>query len=309
MHIIRGLGNLPPRFRGSAITIGNFDGVHRGHQAVFQSLCHRARELESHALAMTFEPHPVRLLHPERAPPRITGVRAKARWMEAYGVDAMLILRFTRPLAALQADDFVRQVLVDKLAVRDVLVGYDFRFGAGGQGNFATLTAMGAEYGFTVCRQEPFYQEGGVVSSTRVRQAVFERDFSLAAQLLGRPFEIEGRVCRGFQRGKTLGFPTANLALTDLLHPPMGVYLVEGRINGHWLPGVANVGHNPTFGGRDEPLLEVHLLAAMDDFYGRVIRVRFHKPLREQRRFSGVPALVEQIREDVRVASDYFNVM
>ncbi|MBF0311682.1 MAG: bifunctional riboflavin kinase/FAD synthetase, partial [Magnetococcales bacterium] len=162
MYIIRGLGNLPPRFRGSAITIGNFDGVHLGHQAVFHALCLRARALAAHAMAITFEPHPVRLLHPERAPPRITGVRGKARWMEAYGVDAMLILRFTRELASLPAETFVSRVLVEQLAVRDVLVGYDFRFGAGGRGDFAGLCELGRHHGFQVARQEALQLADGV---------------------------------------------------------------------------------------------------------------------------------------------------
>lgn len=306
MHIIRGLGNFPPRFRGAAVTIGNFDGVHCGHQAVFQSLCQRARGLGGTAVAVTFEPHPIRLLCPERVPRRITSVRGKARWMEAYGVDAMLILRFTRPLAALQPEEFVRQVLVDGIAVKEVLVGHDFRFGAGGKGHFETLTAMGAVHNFTVTQQEAFLLEGGVVSSTRVRQAVLDRNFALAETLLGRPFEIEGRVCQGFQRGRTLGFPTANVALTDQLHPPVGVYLVEGRVNGGWLPAVANVGNHPTFGGREDPLLEVHLLSPVGNLYGKVLRVRFRGVLREQVCFANIDALAAQIREDVKTAREFF---
>ncbi|MBF0368213.1 MAG: riboflavin biosynthesis protein RibF [Magnetococcales bacterium] len=308
MYIIRGIGNLPDRFRGGAVTIGNFDGVHLGHQAIFA----RLRRLAAHhpgapTLAVTFEPHPLRLLDPSKAPVRITGVRGKSRWMERHGVDAMFILQFNRTLAAMEAERFVRTILADGLDAREVLVGDNFRFGAGGKGHVPLLEELGIGFGFGVHKQSLHQVDGQPVSSTRIRQAVGEGDFATAERLLGRSFEIEGRVGRGQQRGKGLGFPTANLTLSGLLHPPPGVYVVEGRVDGGWLPGVANLGRNPTFG--DVGLgLETHLLAPCGNLYRKVLRVRFRKRLRGEVRFSGPQALVEQISKDVAQAQAFFAI-
>lgn len=305
MYIIRGLKNVPPHLRGGAVTIGNFDGVHLGHQAVFATLRGLAARHDAPALAITFEPHPRRLLRPDEPLARITGVRGKARWMERNGLDAMLVLQFTHSFARITAEEFVRQVLVEGLAAREVLVGFNFRFGAGGRGEFELLEDLGRRYHFGAHQQMPFQVDGHTVSSTRIREAVWDSDFAAAATLLGRVFEIEGRVGAGRRRGRGLGFPTANLSLGDLLHPPAGVYVVEGKVEGRWLPGVANIGVNPTFG--DEGLhLEVHLLAPCDDLYRQVIRVRFHQRLRGEVTFADAGALQRQIARDVADAKTYF---
>ncbi|MBF0188616.1 MAG: bifunctional riboflavin kinase/FAD synthetase [Magnetococcales bacterium] len=305
MYIIRGSQNIPDSFRGGAVTIGNFDGVHCGHQAIFAALQERARLDDLPTVAITFEPHPRRLIRPNNPPVRITGVRGKARWMERYGVDAMFILRFSRTLASLDAESFVRRYLVEDLGVRVVRVGYNFRFGARGTGDIATLSAFGKRWGFEVHEQPPHVLAGDTVSSTRIREAIHACEFATAEQLLGRPFEIEGRVGSGQKRGRGLGFPTANLGLSGLLHPPSGVYVVEGWIGGEWVPAVANVGTNPTFG--DEGLhLEAHMLAPCGDLYRKVLRIRFLAHLRSEVRFSGPDALIAQITEDVNQAKCFF---
>lgn len=305
MYIIRGLINLPEGFRGSAVTIGNFDGVHRGHQALFATLRPLAARHHAPALALTFEPHPRRLLMPGQAPARITGVRAKARWMADHGLDGMFVLQFTHALAALPPETFVENILVRGLGAREVLVGDHFRFGAGGRGNFDTLHALGEAHGFGVHQEPSFILDGERVSSTAVRRAVQSGDFAHAEALLGRPFELEARVQGGQQRGRGMGFPTANLPVGENLHPPPGVYVVAARVDGGWLPGVANLGINPTFG--DEGFhLEVHLLVPCPDLYRRVMRVRFLHHLRPETRFPDVSALRQQIARDVEAAQAFF---
>ncbi|MBF0382491.1 MAG: bifunctional riboflavin kinase/FAD synthetase [Magnetococcales bacterium] len=306
MYIIRGLQNIPSIYRGAVVTIGNFDGVHLGHQQLFYRLgAIGAEHGGAPVMAITFEPHPQRLLNPDKAPVRITNVRGKSRWMGIHGVDAMFILHFNRELAALDPQSFVKRILVDGLGVRQVLVGSNFRFGAKGVGSFQDLQLLGEKFGFGVHSESLFVANGDAVSSTRIRKAVGQGDFDLASDLLGRPFEIEKRVMGGKRRGRGLGFPTANFALDGLLHPPTGVYVVEGWIDDSWLPAVANIGHNPTFG--DEGLhLEVHMLSNCGDIYRRVVRIRFLKRLREEVKFANVEALKTQIAKDVMAAKDYF---
>ena len=307
MYIIRGHKNIPDRFRGGVVTIGNFDGVHLGHRAVFQQLrALSAGHGGAPTVAITFEPHPLKLLAHDRAPSRITGVRGKARWMDEQGIDAMYILRFTRELAALEPETFVRRVLCEELAVREVLVGGNFRFGARRAGTFADLEALGKQLGFGVHRLTLQQLDGKTISSTRIRELVTTGRFDAAARLLGREFEIEGRVTQGHKRGRGLGFPTANLALADMLHPPPGVYVVEGRVNGHWLPAVANLGRNPTFGDADLHL-EVHLLAPCGDLYRQVLRIRFLGHLRPEMKFSDPETLKSQIGRDVADARAFFD--
>ncbi|MBF0142763.1 MAG: riboflavin biosynthesis protein RibF [Magnetococcales bacterium] len=305
MYIIRGLSNIPGKFRGAAATIGNFDGVHLGHQSLFHELDHLAAPHGAPVMAITFEPHPMRLVNPAMAPPRITGVRGKSRWMSRFGVDAMFILPFTHLLAALTPRAFVEEILVGGLALKEVLVGTNFHFGCHGSGNFDVLRELGRHFGFGVHQRELLNLDGEVISSTRVREVVHNRDFSLAARLLGHHFEIEGRVGHGHHRGRSLGFPTANLNLNGLLHPPPGVYIVEGRTEEGWLPGVANVGGNPTF-GETEPHLEVHFLRPCGNLYRKVMRIRFHEFLREQIAFPSPSELMRQIARDIARAEAMF---
>ncbi len=305
MRIMRGVHNLAEEFRGAVVTIGNFDGVHLGHQAVFLTLRELASHHDAKAVVVTFEPHPQRLLSPAAGPPRIIGVRGKSRWMGRHGVDGMLVIRFTPEVAALRPDRFVDRFLVEALRAREVLVGFNFRFGAGGKGTFALLQELGARYGFGVHRQEACQIDGLTVSSTRVRAFVQAGDFARAARLLGRPFELESRVVHGRSRGRGLGFPTANFRLEGLLHPPPGVYVVQALVDGVWLPAVANLGDNPTFGG-EGLRLEVHMLVPCGDLYQRVLRVRFCRWLRGEIRFPDAAALRERIARDVAEARAWF---
>lgn len=309
MNIIRGLHNLPERFRNAVVAIGNFDGVHLGHQALFA----RLRELAAGhdgvpIMAVTFEPHPLSLLDPRRAPPRITGMRGKARWMEEAGLDAMFVLHFNRRLAGTEPETFVRGILVEGLGVREVVVGENFRFGSRGAGSFADLRRMGDQLGFGVQAHPLVFVGDQPISSTWVRREVESGDFGMAARLLDRPFEVEGRVVSGFQRGRDLGFPTANLALSGMLHPPVGVYVARACAGGCWMPSVVNIGRNPTFGDA-EIHLETHVLTDIPlNLYHQVLRVQFVKRLRAEMRFPHVSALREQIARDVASARDFFSV-
>ncbi|MEO5345237.1 MAG: bifunctional riboflavin kinase/FAD synthetase [Magnetococcus sp. YQC-9] len=308
MNIIRGMHNLPARLRHAVAAIGNFDGVHLGHQALFA----RLRELanthsDAPIMAVTFEPHPLSLLDPRRAPPRITALRGKARWMEEAGVDAMFVLHFNRKLAATSPEEFVREILVEGLAVREVVIGENFRFGARGSGSFDDLKCMGEQYGFGVQAHPLIYFEQQPISSTWVRREIESGDFAIAARLLDRPFEIEGRVVAGFQRGRDLGFPTANLTLSGMLHPPIGVYVARACAGGCWLPAVVNIGRNPTFGDT-EIHLETHILTSDPmHLYRQVLRVQFLKRLRAEMRFPHVSALRDQIARDVAAARAFFS--
>ncbi|MEO5376640.1 MAG: riboflavin biosynthesis protein RibF [Magnetococcus sp. DMHC-6] len=306
MYIIRGLKNLPEPFRGAVVTIGNFDGVHLGHQALIHTLKELARlHLGAMVLAITFEPHPQQLLNPALAPLRISGLRGKTRWLALAGVDGVFILRFNKELAALTPENFVKHFLVQGLGIRELLVGENFRFGAGGRGNLALLDQIGQKEGFGVHISPLTKIAGEVVSSSRVRQVVANGELDLAQQLLGHPFEIEGRVVTGHGRGRDMGFPTANISLSGLLHPPSGVYIVEALIDHKWLPGVANLGHNPTFGA--DPLrFEAHLLADCGNIYRRIVRFRLCKWLRPEIKFADRKALCRQIDLDIAETRTFF---
>lgn len=293
------------------MTIGNFDGVHLGHQSVFQTL--HQLSVEHHAaptLVITFEPHPQKLLNPNRVPERITRIRGKARWMESCRLDAMFILHFTKKLATYSPETFVRHILVDNLAVSAVLVGENFHFGAGGTGTFATLQQFGKQFGFSVYCKQLKQQNQKVISSTRIRELIRAGKFSEVIPLLGRDFEVEARVTHGHKRGQALGFPTANLALAGMLHPAPGVYIVEAKVDGQWLPAVANLGHNPTF-GHQELRLEVHILAKPKarfelNIYRQVLRVRFLQHIRHEKKFANLDALKARIAADVETALAFF---
>jgi len=308
MELIRGLHNLRPRHRGSVATIGNFDGVHLGHQAVLGQLAERGAELGLPTVVVTFEPQPREYFTGGETPPRLTRFREKMHLLRRYSVDRVLCLRFDARLAAMEAEAFVHRVLVEGLGVRYLVVGDDFRFGRGQAGDFATLEAAGWRHGFQVAAMHAFCIDGERVSSTRIRRALAEDDLATAEQLLGRPYRMCGRVARGDGRGRELGFPTANIHLHRRRAPVSGVYAVElfGLEREPW-PGVANVGTRPTVGG-GRSQLEVHLLDYAEDegsgggLYGRYVHVDFLAKLRPERRFPSLEALVAQIRRDVAAA-------
>ncbi|HYM01815.1 MAG TPA: bifunctional riboflavin kinase/FAD synthetase [Stellaceae bacterium] len=288
--------------RGAVVAIGNFDGVHLGHQAVIGEAGRLARELGASHAALTFEPHPRQVLKPDEPPFRLTPFRVKARRIEALGVDLLFTLHFDQAFAQRSAEDFVETVLVQGLGARHVVVGYDFVFGHQRRGNAALLSAEGVRRGFGVSVIDPVAAGGGDrYSSTRIREHLVGGRPREAAALLGQFWEIDGRVERGDRRGHTIGFPTANLGLDEFLRPATGVYAVRAGIEEGggvvWHDAVANLGRRPTFDGSDLRL-EVHLFDFSGDLYGKHLRAALVEHLRPERKFAGIEALKAQIAED-----------
>lgn len=294
------LESLAPRgWPSPAVTIGNFDGVHRGHQALIDSAARWAAPEGGHTVVLTLDPHPARLLDPARAPATLTTLDQKGELLAALGVDAFVVLPFTAELARRPAEEFVRQVLVQALEAKMVVVGEDFRFGHRRRGDVAALEALGARLGFGVQAVAPVLHGGRPVSSSRVREALGRGQVEEARLLLGRPFFVDGRVVVGERRGRTLGFPTANLETPNETLPLEGVYAARCRVpSGRWVKAVVNIGRRPTFGGGTVSV-EAHLIDFDGDLYGADLRTEFAERLREERRFEGPEPLVAQIREDV----------
>lgn len=306
MELIRGLHNLRARHHGCVLTIGNFDGVHLGHQAVIERLGQVARQLQLPAAVMTFEPLPREFFAPQVAPARLSNLAEKVSYLAQHAVDHLLCVRFDKPFAAMGAVEFIEQLLVKQLGVRHLVVGDDFRFGAKRQGDFAMLQQAGQRYGFTVDSTESFCLNTQRISSTLVREALATGDLAHAAQMLGRPFSITGRVSHGEKKGRQLGFPTANLALKRHLTPVTGVFAVQVfGVDSKPVAGVANIGHRPTMNG-ERTLLEVHLFDFCGDLYGRRLKVELHQQLRQEMRFASFDALREQIARDALQAREYF---
>ncbi len=302
MRLIRGLHNLRPDDRGCVATIGNFDGVHRGHRAVFQRLLAEGRARGLPTTVITFEPQPLEFFAPHAAPPRLTRLREKLKALRACGIERVMILEFGARLAGMEAETFARRLLIEGLGVRFLLVGDDFRFGRNRGGDVALLQALGQVGGFAVQSLQAISDPGGRISSTRIREALAQGDLEQARQLLGRPYTLEGRVIHGDKRGRGLGFPTANIALHRRVSPVQGVFAVWVHgIGARPWPGVANIGTRPTLGG-SRARLEVHLFDLDRTLYGRHLEVELALRLRDEQRFDSLAALKEQIRRDVEAA-------
>lgn len=307
MQLVRGLHNLRPQHRGCVATIGNFDGVHRGHQAILARLRERAVELGLPSCVVIFEPQPREFFAPETAPARLARLRDKLDLLAAEGVDLVLCLAFNQRFSKLSASEFVDAVLIDGLGVKHLEVGDDFRFGCDRIGDFDFLQKVGAEKGFTVEAAQTVEIDGFRVSSTKVRTALAAADFTLAEHLLGRPFEISGRVLHGQKLARQLGTPTANVQLKRRRVPLTGVYLVSAQIDGKVWPGVANIGVRPSVAGDGRPHLEIHLLDFTGDIYGRRLTVVFHQKLRDEQRFASLEALKTAIDADVAAARAHWH--
>ncbi|HET7569259.1 MAG TPA: bifunctional riboflavin kinase/FAD synthetase [Gammaproteobacteria bacterium] len=301
MELIRGLHNLRARHRGSAVTIGNFDGMHLGHQAMLKQLRARARALGAKATVMIFEPAPREFFEGDAAPARLSSLREKYVALAAAGAEQVLVVRFDRAFSHLAPQDFIQRLLIDGLGARYVLVGDDFRFGHQRAGDFATLEAAGAQHGFEVAAVPTVEVDGARVSSTRVRAALAAHDFELARRLLGRDYSICGRVRHGNELGRELGFPTANFALKRRVSPVNGIYVVRVRGIGY---GVASVGTRPTVQGRDR-LLEVYCYDFDGDLYGRHLEVGFLHWLRDEVKFPDVKTMRKQIAMDAEQGRDW----
>jgi riboflavin kinase / FMN adenylyltransferase len=292
---------IPVPWKGGAVALGNFDGVHKGHQALLARTAEHARALDAPLLVLTFEPHPRRFFVPDTGPFRLTMLPAKLRLLEQYSVQAVLAQHFDTAFAALSAAAFVDEVMLAGMGARHVVCGYDFTFGARRGGNVEMLRDMGARKGFGVTVLDPVMREGEIYSSTSIREALRAGWPSEAAELLGHAWEIEGVVEQGDKRGRTIGFPTANVALGEHLRPRFGVYAVRALIDGTWRNAVANLGRRPTIGKLQENF-EVHLFDFTGDLYGKTLRVALVDFIRPEMKFAGLDQLKAQIAADGQAA-------
>ena len=302
MQIIRSWNDVPSSLKGGVVALGNFDGLHRGHQAVLNTALELAASSGAPSAVMTFEPHPRAFFRPNQDAFRLCPFRMKARLVAALGIDFLYVQSFDKGFSERSAENFVEDVLVNGLALSHIVVGYDYVFGHKRGGNVDVLKELARRFGFGVTAVEQKTLDDGVrFSSTNIRNLLKEGRCSEAAQLLGRYWEIEGRVERGDQRGRLLGFPTANLPYKNYLHPKKGVYAVRAGLDEGartvWYDGVANFGNRPTF-DKTDTLLEVHLLDRSLDLYGKHLRVALVDHIRPERKFDGLDALKEQIARD-----------
>jgi riboflavin kinase/FMN adenylyltransferase len=301
MEVVR-LDSLEPRgWPEPALAVGNFDGVHRGHQALVALAVRDARAAHGTSVVLTFDPHPSRVLSPDRAPASLMTLGQKAEILAGLGVDRLAVLPFTVELSRREPEEFARDVLQRALGARVVVVGSSFRFGRGRAGDLATLRRLGEALGFRVHGQRPVIARGGPISSTRIREALSRGDVEAARDFLGRRFFVDGAVVKGDGRGRQIGIPTANLAVANETIPGGGVYACWSRVMGDASsprPAAVNVGHRPTFGG-GRTTVEAHILDYEGDLYGRTLRVEFEERLREERKFADAESLVAQIRKDI----------
>jgi riboflavin kinase/FMN adenylyltransferase len=283
------------------LALGNFDGVHLGHQAIFRQVAARAHEIGGTSMVFTFDPHPAHVLAPEKAPPLLTTSAQKMRLIAALGIAVGLRVPFTEAFARQQPLEFIRDVLCQRIGVHDLIVGYDFRFGHQRAGTPALLQEQAAYFGYQVTIVPPITHEGVIVSSSNIRRLLQEGQVEAAARLLGRAYAIEGLVVEGFHRGASLGFPTANVRPVNDVVPCPGVYAVRVEWDSRLYPGVANVGYNPTFGNQALSV-EAHLFDVTADLYGATIRVAFVARLRDERKFASLEELAAQIASDAHKA-------
>lgn len=306
MNVIYDLEKLEKPLTNPVLTIGNFDGVHKGHKVLFDKVKERAEALNGQSAVMTFEPHPIRVMKPGNGPPLITPMKEKLDLISKTGMDVILCIPFTRDFAAISARDFVEDILLKKIGIKEIVVGYDYTFGHERRGDISLLGEMGEKLGFRVHVIEPVYIDRRLVSSTSIRKLVREGDFALAEAFLGRHYQISGMVVKGKNRGgRLLGFPTANLKVVDELIPRTGVYAITVQVEGKTYNGVTNIGTNPTF-GEHALSVETHLIDFSQDLLGKTIRINFLQRLRDEKTFNSVKELADQIAEDIRVAKELF---
>jgi riboflavin kinase / FMN adenylyltransferase len=306
MKILRDYDNVPTDLKGLVLAIGNFDGVHRGHQAVIAAAQKEADKRGVPSGVLTFEPHSREFFAPDAPPIRLSTLETRAAHLNWLGVDAMAALKFDREFSNKSAEEFVQDVLVSGFQVSHVVVGYDFIFGHKRQGTTVVLHELGAKYGFDVTVVEPVGEQTLIFSSTEIRKCLVDGDPAKAASLLGHWWEVDGVIIKGDQRGRTIGFPTANLPITYFQQPKIGVYAVRVGLTSEdgatsWVDGVANYGRRPTF-DKTDILLEVHLLDFDQDLYGQHIHVAFVDYIRKEKKFNGIEELEAQISQDVKTA-------
>ncbi|HKK00682.1 MAG TPA: bifunctional riboflavin kinase/FAD synthetase [Desulfuromonadales bacterium] len=301
MRIIRNFSELTAPLPGAVATIGNFDGVHLGHREIFRSVVRKAHAIDGTSVVLTFAPHPLKVLAPERAPRLINTYAEKERLIKASCIDVLISIPFTREVASIPATRFVEEILVGRIGIKHLIIGYDYAFGRNREGNADFLIRMGARLGFSVDVLPPITQQGEIYSSTRIRRFLAEGKVAEVVDLLGRHFTLEGKVIHGAKRGAGLGFPTANLETDKEILPCPGVYAVKVKRGDDLLDGVVNIGTNPTFGCSGVSV-EVHLLDFHEGIYGETLRLYFVARLRGEQRFAGPEALASAIDADVERA-------
>jgi riboflavin kinase / FMN adenylyltransferase len=308
MQIFRHIGDPGLNLEGSVVTLGNFDGIHLGHQALIGGAVAEAKDLDVPSVVLTFEPHPLKVLAPERAPKMLLSHKDKMQLLQSHGVDIVVVQHFDRAFAKLSAEEFVRGILGDRLRAKRVWVGKDLRFGQGRRGRVENLIEWGSALGFSVAVVEPILRNGTRVSSSRVRQLLSEGRVGEVVPMLGRYHFISGRVIAGHHRGRGLGFPTANIATRAEALPLDGIYATLFRLGEKNLPSVSSIGLNPTF-GEGSRTVESFILNFDADIYGESVKLYFVKRLREERKFSSVDQLIVQIRNDVECAESVFRTL
>jgi riboflavin kinase/FMN adenylyltransferase len=301
--LITDLKEIATPFTRSVITLGNFDGLHLGHQELIRKVIRRAKETGARSIVVTFRPHPLKILAPEKCPPLISIYEEKIKLFEKLGIDVLVKIPFTLEFAKMSPEDFVQDILCGMLGAKEIFVGFNYRFGKGRKGNIATLKALGERLGFTVREVQQVSLHGEVISSTKIRHLLREGEVEHAAQLLGRTYTITGIVVRGDGRGKELGFPTANIAPKHSIIPSHGVYAVRLFVRDRFYDGVANIGMRPTF-DKNVLTVEVHVFDFNEDIYGEDISLYFIGKIRDEKKFGSAAELIHQIRADVGIARD-----
>ena len=310
MHVIRDPLQSSDLPRGGVATIGNFDGVHLGHRRILETVVARARETHKPSIAITFDPHPIAVLRPDQAPPRLQTLRQKEEEIESLGVEWLLVIPFTRDFSLTEPEDFARDFLGRRLGVSEIFLGAHFAFGRGKRGDLALLERLSGECGFAAEGVPEVIHDGLPISSTRIREALGRGDVALARALLGRDYGIDGIVARGDRRGRKIGYPTINLAPENELFPSDGVYVTRIGIRsfGRRFDSVTNVGRRPTVYEDFSTTIETYVFDFSADVYGERVRLFFLERLRDERKFPSVMALTEQIGRDIEAARDYFCV-
>ena len=309
MEIILGIDHLKRPLANPVVTLGNFDGVHLGHQKIFARIREEATKMDGEAVVITFEPHPLKVLSPEHCPPLLTPFRKKMMLIEESGIDTVLCIEFTAAFSQISPLDFIKNILIEKVGARKIIVGYNYHFGKNKEGDVETLITVGKSFHADVDVMEPLIIDGTVVSSSKIREFIKAGDVETAAKLLGRDYPVIGNVVEGAKRGHTLGFPTANLAISEEVYPKAGVYAVDVLWNRQPFNGVANIGVNPTFqaahaGMKANVSFEVYILDFDHNIYGDEIQVSFKKRIRDEVRFGSTADLIRQIQRDVQWAEE-----
>lgn len=293
--------------RPTVLTLGVFDGLHLGHQRIMQTVVERAAAIDAVPTAITFDPHPRAVIHPASAPPLLQTLDQRLANLELLGIEQAIVIRFDADFAAQPAERFLSEIVHERLQAREVYLGKGFAFGRGRAGNIELLRRLSAELGFFADEVDEVQLRGQRISSSRIRELLSEGRVNLARRMLGRPYGVEGVVIRGDQRGRRIGFPTANLKPHNRVIPRYGIYATATLVDGEWRRSVTSIGVRPTFGADNEPSIESYILDFDGDLYGSVVRVRFLHRIRDEMKFSGVEELVEWIRRDVDRSENYFS--